>query len=380
MAYRAANRRLRELKVVKPRKQRKRRNSALVLLNGLLTLLVLGILVAGGAVYYGITQFYADGPKSEETAFMVEKGSGLSTIANRLEEQGFIDNSMVFRAGVWARARDAKVLPGQYMVPAKASMADILTLITSGKPVEYFVNVIPGETSWQVAEHLNDPAQSLTGDPVTPPLEGTLLAVRHDFFPGDSRQTLIEAMQKKMASEVERIWAARDPAIDDVIKSPAEMVTMASLVEKETGVETERPQVASVFINRLRKNMRLQTDPSVAYGLTLGKGKLERSLTTKDLKANTPYNTYQIDGLPPGPIANPGVDALEAVAHPAATNYLYFVAKGTDPKDGHLFSATYAEHRKNVALYRKAAAESEAEAAKEALEAEQAAEGGDTTQ
>ena len=113
-------------------------------------------------------------------------------------------------------------------------------------------------------------------------------------------------MQKKMASEVAAIWAARDPAIDDVIKSPAEMVTLASLVEKETGVETERPQVASVFINRLRKNMRLQTDPSVVYGITLGKGKLDRGLTTKDLKAKTPYNTYQIDGLPPGPIANPG--------------------------------------------------------------------------
>jgi UPF0755 protein len=360
--------------------RRRRRSSAVVLLNGLMTVLVLGILAAGAAGYYGIKTFYAEGPKPEATAFLVEKGSGLGTIANRLQEQGLIDNALLFRAGIWTLARDAKVLPGQYLVPARASMGDILTLITEGKPQEFFLNVIPGETSFQVADAINDPAQSLTGAALAPPAEGTLLAVRHDYFPGDARVSLVEDMQRKMKDEVARIWATRDPAVDEVLKGPEDLVTLASLVEKETGVASERPQVASVFINRLKKHMRLQTDPSVIYGITKGEAKLERPLTTKDLQAKTPYNTYQIDGLPKGPIANPGTEALEAVARPAVTNYLYFVAKGTDPSDGHLFAATYAEHRKNVALYRKAAAADEAEAAKEALEAEQAKDAGDTTQ
>ncbi len=262
------------------------------------------------------------------------------------------------------------------MIPAKASTADIVRILTTTKPQEFFVNVIPGETSWQVAERLNDPAQSLSGAPVPVPAEGSLLAERHDFFPGDSREELVESMTAKMKAKVAEIWEGRDPAINDVIKSPEQMVILASLVEKETGVESERPQVSSVFINRLKKNMRLQTDPSVIYGITMGQGPLGRGLTRSELNEKTPYNTYQIDGLPPGPIANPGEAALMAVAHPAQTNYLYFVAKGTDPSDGHLFAATYAEHRKNVALYRKA----EDEAAREELEAKEAAEGGDTTQ
>jgi UPF0755 protein len=356
--------------------RKKRRSGAIAFLNGLMTLLIVGVLVAAGAVYWGVTQYYKQGTQTEETAFLVEKGSGFNSIGQRLEERGLIDNSLLFRAGVWATKRDAKVLPGQYLIPARASMSEILHIITETKPQEFFVNVIPGETSWQVAQRLNDPAQSLSGDPVSVPREGTLLAERHDFFPGDSRESIVEAMTSKMKDEVARIWASRDPSIDEVIKSPAEMVTLASLVEKETGVETERPQVASVFINRLKKSMRLQTDPSVIYGITQGQGPLGRGLTKAELNAKTTYNTYQIDGLPPGPIANPGTAALEAVAHPAQTNYLYFVAKGTDPGDGHLFAATYAEHRKNVAQYRKA----EDEEARQELEQQQATEAGDTTE
>jgi UPF0755 protein len=356
--------------------RKKRRSGAIAFLNGLMTLLIVGVLVGAGALYWGVTQYYKEGTKTEETAFLVEKGSGFNSIGQRLEERGLIDNSLLFRAGVWATKRDAKVLPGQYLIPAKASMSEILHIITETKPQEFFVNVIPGETSWQVAQRLNDPAQSLSGDPVSVPREGTLLAERHDFFPGDSRESIVEVMTAKMKDEVARIWAARDPSIDDVIKSPAEMVTLASLVEKETGVESERPQVASVFINRLKKGMRLQTDPSVIYGITQGQGPLGRGLTKAELNAKTAYNTYQIDGLPPGPIANPGTAALEAVAHPAQTNYLYFVAKGTDPGDGHLFAATYAEHRKNVAQYRKA----EDEEARQELEKQQATEAGDTTE
>jgi UPF0755 protein len=371
----------------KPRRRR-RQGLALTLLNGLLTLIVLAILGLGAATYYGIEHFYAPGPKDTETAFLVEKGSNLNTISTRLAEQGFMDDglfdSVVFKSGIQLLgARSAKIIPGQYTMPAHASMADLLTTITESKPQEFFVNVVPGETSWQVAANVNDPAQSLSGDPVSPPPEGTLLAARQDFFPGDTRQSVLDRMSKSMADEVAQVWATHDPSIDAVVKSPADLVTLASLVEKETGVDTERPEVASVFINRLKKHMRLQTDPSVIYGITQGKAKLDRGLTTKDLDAKTPYNTYQIDGLPPGPIANPGLDALQAVAHPADTNYLYFVAKTADPADGHYFSPTYAQHRKNVALYQQAVkdqAADEAEQAREQLEQQQASEAGDTTQ
>jgi len=364
------------------RKKRRRRSSAVVLLNGVLTLLVIAIVAAGAAGFYGLSQFYKAGTNAAETPFLVEKGSGVGTIATRLEEQGLIDSALLFRGAFQLSRKDAKILPGQYVIPAHASMADVLALITETKPQEFFLNVVPGETSWQVAARVNDPAQNLSGEDVTPPPEGTLLAVRHDFFPGDTRQSVIDDMQKKMAAAVADVWAKRDTSIDDVITSPQQLVTMASLVEKETGIASERPDVAAVFINRLRKHMRLQTDPSVIYGITLGHNKLDRALTTKDLNTKTPYNTYQVDGLPAGPIANPGLDALEAVAHPSKTENLYFVAKSGNPADGHLFSATYAQHRKNVALYRQAVkneAADEAEQAKDALEAEQAKDGGDTT-
>lgn len=366
------------------RKKRRGSSSAVVLLNGLMTLLVLGLIAAGAVLYFGLRLFNDPGPTTEQAAFLIERGNGMNTIATRLEEQGLISNGLLFRVGYQVTKREANILPGQYLIPAGASMDDILTIITETKPQEFFVNVIPGETSFEVAEYINDPGQNLTGETVAIPAEGSLLAVRHDYFPGDVRADVIAGMQKAMTDEVARIWASRDPSIDEVVKSPEELVTLASLVEKETGLGTERPQVASVFINRLKRSMRLQTDPTVIYGITLGKEKLDRKLTTADLQSKTEYNTYQIDGLPPGPIANPGVEALEAVAHPADTNYLYFVARTDDPADGHLFAATYAEHRRNVTTYRQAvraaAEQAEADAAKDALEAEQAQEAGDTTQ
>ena len=366
-------------------RKRKRRSSALVLLNGVLTLLILAVVAGGGAIIYGLHLFYEAGPKTEDTAFLVERGSTLNSVTGDLVSQGFTQEGVlqpvVLRvADKLLGDRSKGLMPGQYLIPAKASMADILKIVTETKPQEFFINVVPGETSWEVAQNLNDPALNLTGDPISPPVEGTLLAVRHDFFPRDTRVSLVNDMEKAMDDKVAEIWAGHDHSIDDVIRSPHEMVVMASLVEKETGLAAERAQIASVFINRMRKHMRLQTDPSVMYGITLGKGKLDRGLTTADLKSKSPYNTYQVDGLPPGPIANPGVDALNAVAHPAGTNYLYFVAKGADPSDGHTFAATYAEHKKNVALYRQAVKDQATEDAKEQLEEQQAQDAGDSSQ
>ncbi len=366
------------------RKRRRKSSSAVVILSGLIGLLFVGLLAVGGGIVYGLHLFYEPGPTETDTPFLVERGTNLNAVTGQLVAQGLTQDGtfqpLVFRlATELLGARKRTLLPGQYLIPAHASMAEMLRIVTETKPQEFFLNVVPGETSWQVAEALNSPALNLTGEPVAPPLEGSLLAVRHDFFPGDTRQSVIAAMQKKMADTLAQLWAGHDPAIDDVIKTPQDMVTLASLVEKETGLDAERPQVASVFINRLRKHMRLQTDPSVIYGITLGKSRLDRPLTTRDLNARTPYNTYQLDGLPQGPIANPGLDALNAVAHPAKTTFLYFVAKGPDPRDGHSFASTYAEHRRNVLKYRQAVAADEAEQAREALEAQQAKDAGDTT-
>ena len=367
-------------------KRRRRRGGIVDILNAILTLVIIGMVVAVAGLLYAANQFYADGAVTTDTAFTVERGSSISTVAARLEEQGLIPpgqllpSTLLFRLGATALKKEAGLKAGVYTLQANSSMADIITELTEGKPVEFFVNVIPGETSYQVAERLNDPALNLTGEPVALPAEGSLLAVRYDFFPGDTRQAVLEAMTARMRAAVDEIWAGRDKTIDDVIKSPAELVTLASIVEKETGVAGERPQVAAVFINRLKKGMRLQTDPTVLYGVTEGKTVLTRGPTSAELRAETPYNTYQIDGLPPGPIANPGEDALRAVARPAAIRDLYFVAKSASPADGHLFAETYAQHRKNVALYRKAAAEAESESAREALEAEQAEGAGETVE
>ena len=365
------------------RQRRRRRGGFVDVLNALLTLVVFGILAVVGGFLYAANQFYAPGAVKVDTNFQVEKGTSITTTAALLEEKGLlppsqlVPSSLIFRAGSYATKKQASLKAGVYVLKANSSMADILEQLTEGEPLAFFVNVIPGETSYAVTQKLNE-ASNLSGDPVPISVEGSLLAIRYDFLPGDARQDLLAEMQAKMKAKLDEIWTNRDKSIDDVIKSPEQLVTLASIVEKETGLATERPQVASVFINRLRKKMPLQTDPTVLYGVTEGKVVLNRSPTSAELKQKNVYNTYLNAGLPPGPIANPGEEALLAVAHPAVTKDLYFVAKSADPADGHLFAPTYALHRKNVTLYRKAAASADAEAAREALEAEAAKDAGET--
>jgi UPF0755 protein len=266
-------------------------------------------------------------------------------------------------------------------------MSDVMKILTETKPVEFFVTVPEGETSFQAVQRIRLASNSLTGEIPNDPAEGTILPGRYDWtLPTESRISVLEQMQSRMKAALDKAWEGRDKSIDDVIKTPQDLLTLASLVERETAMPSEHATVASVFINRLRKGMRLQTDPSVLYGITLGKEVLTRGPTSKELRAETPYNTYVIKGLPPGPIANPSEATLVATAHPAKTNYLYFVAKTADPQQGHLFAATYAEHKKNVVLYRQAVREAlaadaaEAETAKEELAAQAAQEAGDTAE
>ena len=335
----------------KDKKRRRRRSGIVEIVNGLLTLLVLGIVVAGGIFFYGVSQFYAEGPVEEEATFLVERGSSLGLVASRLESQGLISNRLVFQGGGMAMRKQAALKPGEFRIPAGASMADILTLFTEGKPIEYFVTIPEGATSWQVAQRLNDPTQNLTGDAVPVPAEGSILPGRYDYFPRDSRQSVLEEMQANMQRTVDEIWAERDP--DLPLESKEDLVILASIVERETGVATERPEVAGLFVNRLRAGMRLQTDPTIIYGITRGERQLEGGITASQKATETPYNTYVIDGLPPTPIANPGVEALRAAANPADTEHLYMMAVTPgNPRDGHYFASTLAEHQQNEAKYR----------------------------
>ncbi|HEY8577474.1 MAG TPA: endolytic transglycosylase MltG [Devosia sp.] len=361
----------------KPRRRRRSRNGFLDILNGLLSLLVLGLLVAGGVVLYGASQFYGDGPLQEETTFRVEAGSGLSSLAPRLEEQGLISNQYIFQVGSRLAELPGTIKQGDFRIPAGASMADILNELTTGNPIRYAVVIPEGWTSWEVIQRLNDDT-NIVGEISTLPPEGSILPGSYDYVPGETRQAVLDRMQEAMKTELAATWEARDP--DLPLETPEELLVLASIVEKETGVASERPQVAAVFVNRLREGMRLQSDPTIIYGITKGQSRLDRGIRRSEIEAETPYNTYQIDGLPPTPIANPGVEALKAVANPDAHDYLYFVAKGATPSEGHVFAETYAEHQDNVAQYRRIAAEAaaqaeaDAEAARQALEAEEASE------
>lgn len=368
----------------KERRRRRRPRSGLVdIANGILALVVLLILAAGALLFYGANRFYAPGAFSEPRTFLVERNSGLQTIAARLEEAGLVQDRLIFTVGTYALKKQGQIKAGEFELQAGASMADILKELTEGTPIQYAVTIPEGFTSWQVIDRLNDD-DLLTGEITILPAEGSILPQTYHYDRGMTRKSVLERMQADMKAEVAKLFAECDPEVcgpNGVVKTEAEFVTLASIVEKETGIASERPQVAAVFVNRLKKGMRLQSDPTIIYGITKGTSVLGRDLRKSEIEAKNGYNTYQIDGLPLGPIANPGIDALRAVAHPAKTSDLYFVAAGADPGQGHLFAATYKEHQQNVARYRQALREAqrdaEAQAAKEALEAEQAAKAGD---
>jgi len=371
-----------------------------------MTLLIVGLVVLGGVMAMGQRAFYAEGPLDQAICLRVEPGATLRVVTRTLEEQGAVSSGMVFRVGAQYTERDGLLRFGAYLVGPGASMDEILDIITRGGastcgtevqlrigvtradylvreldpatnrfeelvslpidteefPEEYTrvasqadtrfrITVAEGATSWQVWDALNR-AAFLEGELPDVPDEGSLATESYEMRRGAQRAGLVEEMQRRQAAILAAAWENRAEGLP--LASPEEALILASIVEKETGQPEERRQVASVFVNRLRAPMRLQTDPTVIYGITMGQGVLGRGLRRSELDTTTPYNTYRIDGLPPTPIANPGRASIEAALNPDDTPYLYFVADGTG---GHAFATNLADHNRNVARWRQIEAE-----------------------
>jgi len=345
-----------------PRRSRQSRNPFVVFLNFLMSAVVLLVLAGGALVWYGKSQFEGPGPADTATTVLVKPNSGVQEIAQLLERRGLISDARIFQIGLRAYGNETKLKAGEYEIKPRASMHEIMELLKSGKSVLYSLTIPEGMTVEQafqrIAEH-----EALEGEmPTELPPEGSLATDTQRFTRGMQRKQIIERMVAQQKKLVEDIWSRRVDGLP--LNSIEEFVTLASIVEKETGKGDERSRVAAVFINRLKKGMRLQSDPTIIYGLFGGKGKpADRPIYQSDIEKPTPYNTYVINGLPPTPIANPGRAALEAVANPSSTNELYFVADGTG---GHVFASTLEEHNQNVARWRQLEKKRAEEAAKAA--------------
>jgi peptidoglycan lytic transglycosylase G len=328
------------------RRSHKVRHPLVIAGNAVFTVLVVVSLAVGAALYVGKQRFDAPGPLPEDKVVNIPRGLGIRDIASLLEHEGVIDQPYVFIGGVMVMKARGGLKHGEYRFTKHASLAAVVDTIIEGKVVQHALTIPEGLTSEQIVSRLLQD-NALAGQVKEIPREGSLLPETYKFTRGMSRAQIIHRMQQADQREVKEIWEHRAP--DLPLKTPEEMVTLASIVEKETGKADERSRVAAVFINRLKNKMRLQSDPTIIYGLTGGKGSLGRPLMKSEIEQPTPYNTYVIDGLPPGPIANPGRASLEAVAKPARTKDLFFVADGSG---GHVFSETYEQHQKNVAKLR----------------------------
>lgn len=371
-----------------------------------LTFLVVVVFLLGGVILWGQNEYQATGPLEEPICLQVPRGSSMRGISADLAEQGAITSERIFRIGADYTDKTQLLKAGSWLIPEGSTMGEITDIVTRGgastcgtevvyrigvnasevevreldpatnrfvevaafdpqaeevtPPAEftevrdqadtrYRVAVAEGVTSWQVVNALGA-VDALDGDVAAVPPEGSLAPNSYEFSVGDTRESILTRMREAQELILTEAWQNR--ASDIAVETPEEALILASIIEKETGVPTERGQVASVFTNRLQEGMRLQTDPTVIYGITNGEGVLGRGLRQSELRAETPYNTYVIDGLPPTPIANPGRASIEAAVNPEDTDYVFFVARTLDPRDGHLFAETLEEHNRNVAAYR----------------------------
>ena len=366
-----------------------------------LSLFVVLLVLLAGLIAWGRSQYVEPGPLAQAICLRVESGSTMRRVSEDLGEQGAVSQPVIMRVGADYSDKSQELKAGSFLVPEAASMAEIVDIVTRGgqstcgteivyrigvnggttqvreldmatgrfievaeyDPAEedapeeytkargetdtrYRLAAAEGVTSWQIVNALQA-VDFMTGEVTEIPAEGSLAPESYEVSPGDDRSDLIDRMVALQSSRLEAAWDAR--ASDLPIETPEEALVLASIIEKETGVPEERQQVASVFINRLRQGMRLQTDPTVIYGITGGEGVLGRGLRRSELDAATPYNTYVIGGLPPTPIANPGLASLQAATNPGTTDYLYFVADGSG---GHAFATNLDDHNRNVARWR----------------------------
>ena len=375
-----------------------------------LTFLVLALFLLGGVIVWGTRSYEAEGPLSQAICLRVESGSNMRRVSEDLAAQGALTSPAIFRMGADYSEKSSQLKAGAFRVDEGASMAEIVDIVTRGgantcgteivyrigvngqlvqvreldpatnrfidlarfdpeeeeTPDEYLAarentdttyNVVfaEGVTSWQVVNGLNG-LEAMSGELAEVPAEGSLAPRSYEFDPGTDTAAIIARMQADQQRILSEAWANR--ADDLPLNSPEEALILASIVEKETGVAEERRQVASVFVNRLNRGMRLQTEPTVIYGITQGEGVLGRGLRQSELRGETPWNTYVIDGLPPTPIANPGQASIEAALNPDGTDYVFFVADGTG---GHAFATNLDDHNSNVAAWRRIEAEQASE-------------------
>ena len=330
-----------------PKRSDRARNPFVVVGNAIFTILILLMIGAGVSYYYGRQILESAGPLREDKVVNIPARAGKRDISEVLQKEGVINvNPWIFIGSVYALKASSDLKPGEYLFQKHASLRDVIGTIVEGKVVQHSITIPEGLTSEQIVARLSD-NDIFSGSVREIPREGTLLPETYKFPRGTTREQVIQRMQQTQKRVLAEIWERRNPDIP--VKSPDQLVTLASIVEKETGRADERSRVAAVFTNRLRQKIKLQSDPTIIYGLVGGKGTLGRPIRRSEITAPSPYNTYVIEGLPPGPISNPGRASLEATANPARTRDLFFVADGTG---GHTFTETYDAHQKNVAKLR----------------------------
>ncbi len=313
-----------------------------------LVLLLVAIVsaTAGFLHYRGL--YRAPGPLTADKAVVIDKGIGVSRIADLLQREGVIDRPLVFRLGLRHDGLAGALKAGEYLFSAGISMRETAALIASGKTVVRRLTIAEGLTARQVIGAVRM-AEGMTGEIADAAAEeGAFLPETYFYSWGDSRKDMLGRMRASMTATLARLWPTRDPSVG--FRDPRDALVLASVIEKETGRAGERAKISAVFHNRLKRGMRLQSDPTVVYAIAGGEGTLGRALTRADLAVDSPYNTYVVSGLPPGPISNPGVASIEAALHPARSDDLYFVADGTG---GHVFARTLSGHNRNVARYRR---------------------------
>ncbi len=330
-----------------PKHSQRARNTFVVVGNAIMTFLIVAMLLVGGVFFYGKKEIEAKGPLAEDKVVNIPPRAGMTDIGDILQRAGVITaDRWTFIGSVLALNARSGLKSGEYLFQKNASLRDVINTIVEGKVVQHSFTIPEGLTSEQIVARLQD-SDIFAGSLKEQPREGTLLPDTYNFPRGMPRDQVIARMQQAQKKALADIWARRN--VDIPVRTPEQLVTLASIVEKETGRADERSRVAAVFTNRLRQRIKLQSDPTIIYGLVGGKGTLGRPIKRSEITQPSPYNTYVIDGLPPGPIANPGRASLEATANPARTRDLFFVADGTG---GHTFTETYDQHQKGVAKLR----------------------------